>query len=87
MVGKSQAPKLLLSGKESTCNAGDLGSVPQLGRSPGEGNSYPLFWPGEFHGQRSLAGYIVHGVTKSQTQLRDFHFHLTEFRNGKGKDN
>ena len=29
-------------GKESTCNAGDLGSIPSLGRSPGEGNSYPL---------------------------------------------
>ena len=31
-----------LAGKESACNAGDLGSVPGLGRSPGEGNSYPL---------------------------------------------
>ena len=30
------------SGKESTCNAGDLGSIPRLGRSPGEGNGYPL---------------------------------------------
>ena len=30
------------AGKESTCNAGDLGSIPRLGRSPGEGNSYPL---------------------------------------------
>ena len=29
-------------GKESACNVGDLGSIPQLGRSPGEGNSYPL---------------------------------------------
>ena len=29
-------------GKESACNAGDLGSIPGLGRSPGEGNSYPL---------------------------------------------
>ena len=29
-------------GKESTCNAGDLGSIPGLGRSPGEGNGYPL---------------------------------------------
>ena len=39
--------------KESICNAGDLGSIPGLGRSPGEGNGYP-FLPGEFHGQRSL---------------------------------
>ena len=30
------------AGKESTCNAGDLGSIPGLGRSPGEGNGYPL---------------------------------------------
>ena len=31
-----------LAGKESACNAGDLGSIPGLGRSPGEGNGYPL---------------------------------------------
>ena len=33
-------------------NAGDPGSIPGLGRSPGEGNNYPppVFWPGEFHG-------------------------------------
>ena len=37
-------------GKESTCNAGDLGSIPGLGRSPGEWLSTPAFWPGEFHG-------------------------------------
>ena len=38
-------------GKESACNAGDLGSIPGLGRSPGEGKGYPpQFWPGEFHG-------------------------------------
>ena len=48
-------------GKESTCNATDPGSIPWLGRSPGEGNGNPLqsvFLPGEFHGQRSLVGYI-----------------------------
>ena len=46
-------------GKESTYNAGDLVSIPGLGRSPGEGNDWPptpVFLPGEFHGQRSLAG-------------------------------
>ena len=40
------------AGKEPTCNAGDLGSIPGLGRSPGEGNSYPLQHsglPGEFY--------------------------------------
>ena len=39
------------AGKESACNAGDLGSIPGLGRSPSEeGNGYPLQWPGELHG-------------------------------------
>ena len=44
-------------GKESACKAGDLGSIPGLGRSPGEGNGNPslVFLPGEFHGQRLLA--------------------------------
>ena len=47
-------------GEESVCNAGDLGSVPGLGRSPGEGEENwlptPVFRPGEVHGPRSLAG-------------------------------
>ena len=34
------------AGKESACNAGDLGSIPGLGRSPGEGNAYPLQYSG-----------------------------------------
>ena len=52
-----------LDGKESASNAGDLGSIPRLGRSLGEGNSNPLQYslPAEFHGQRSLV--TVHGVT------------------------
>ena len=38
------------AGKESACNVGDLSSVPELGRSPGEGKDYqPVFWHGEFH--------------------------------------
>ena len=41
--------------KESACNAGDLSSIPGLGRSPGGGNS-PAFLPAAFHGQRSLEG-------------------------------
>ena len=44
------------AGKESACNAGDLGSIPGLGRSPGEGKGYPVFWPGEFHGLYSPWG-------------------------------
>ena len=41
------------AGKESACNAGDSGSIPGLGRSPGarERLPTPVFWPGEFHGQ------------------------------------
>ena len=41
--------------KESACNEGDLGSIPGLGRSPGEGKGYPLQYPGlrEFHGLHS----------------------------------
>ena len=50
-------------GKESTCNAEDLGSSPGLGRFPREGHGNPLqySWPGEFQGQRSLAGYSPWG--------------------------
>ena len=45
-------------GRESACSAGDLGSVPGLGRSPGEGNrlATPVFWPGGFHGLYSPWG-------------------------------
>ena len=48
-----------LSSKESTCNAGDAGSILGSGRSPGEGNGYPLQYSclENPHGQRSLAGY------------------------------
>ena len=53
-------------GKEPACYAGDLGSIPRLERSPGEGNGTPLqFLPGEFHGQRSLAGCSAWGCKES----------------------
>ena len=58
------------AGKESACNAGDLDSIPGLGRSPGQGNSYPL----QYSGLENSTDYVVHGVAKSQTQLSDFHF-------------
>ena len=101
------------AGKESACSAGDPGSIPGSGRSPGKGMGFPLkyswatcwlrwkrfhlqcgrpefdplvgkirwkrawqptpvFLPGEFHGQRSLADYSP-WVAKSQTRLSDFH--------------
>ena len=51
--------------KNPPANAGDQG----WGKSPGEGNGYPLLytWPGKSHGQRSLEGYPVHKVAKSWT--------------------
>ena len=58
------------AGKESSCNAGDLGSVPGLGRSPGEGEGYPL----QYSDLENSMVCMVRGVTKSQTQLNDFHF-------------
>ena len=66
-----------LDGKESTCNAGDLGSIPGWGRSPGERNwlPTPVFWPGESHGQRNLAGYSVWGHKESDTTKRLTHTH------------
>ena len=57
-------------GKESTCNAGDLGSIPGLGRSPGKGKGHPL----QYFGLENSMDCIVHGVTKNQTWLSDFHF-------------
>ena len=54
--------------KESACSVGDLGSIPGLGRSSGEGNGYPL----QYSGLENSMGPIVHGITKSWTQLRDF---------------
>ena len=60
-------------GKESACNAGDLGSVPGSGRSAGEGKGYPL----QYSGLENSTDCIVHGVAKSQTPLSEFHFHFT----------
>ena len=48
---------------------GDLGSIPGLGISPGQGNSYPL----QYSGLENRMNCIVHGVTKSWTELSDFH--------------
>ena len=61
------------AGKESTCNVGHLGSTPWLGRSPGEGNRYPL----QNSGLENSIDCIVHGVSMSRTWLSDFHFHLS----------
>ena len=53
------------AGKESACNAGDLGSVPGLGRSPGEGKSYPLQYSClENFMDRGAQWATVHEVTR-----------------------
>ena len=57
------------AGKESACNTRDLGSIPELGRSPGEGKGYPL----QYSGLENSVDCIVYRVTKSQTRLSDFH--------------
>ena len=63
------------AGKESACNAGDLGSIPGLGKTPGEGKDQPL----QYSGLENSMDCIIHRVTKSQTQqsnfyLSNFHF-------------
>ena len=65
--------------KESACNAGDLGSIPGLGRSPREGKGYPL----QYSGLENSMDCIVHGFAES-----DFHFHflsMLPFNRIKGK--
>ena len=70
-------------GKESSCNVGDLGSVPGLGRSSGGGNGTPLQYSylENPHGQRSLAGYSSWGCKESDMTERlstdiDLQIHL-----------
>ena len=58
------------AGKESTCNVGDPDLIPRLGRSPGEGNGFPL----QYSGLENSMDYRVHGVPKSWTWLSNFHF-------------
>ena len=59
------------AGKQSACNAGDLGSIPELGRSPEGGKDYPL----QYSGLENSMDSIVHGFTKSRAWLSDLHFH------------
>ena len=62
------------AGKESACNMRDLGLIPGLGKSPGEGNDNPL----QYSGLENFVGYTVPEVAKSWTRLSnfDFDFHL-----------
>ena len=64
--------------KASACNEGDLGSIPGLGRSPGEGNGNPLHYSCLENPMDGGAWWAtVHGVEKSRTWLRDFTFTFT----------
>ena len=54
---------LVTAGKESACNVGDVGSIPGLGRSPGEGKGYPH----QYSGLENSMDCIVHGVAKRWT--------------------
>ena len=58
-------------------DTGDVGLIPDLGRSPGEGKGYPL----QCSGLENSMDCIAHGVAKSQTLLSDFHFHKRSFLN------
>ena len=69
--------------KNLPAKAGDVGSVPGLGRSPGEGNGYPLQYSCQENSiDRGAWWATVHGVAKSRTRLSDFtftfHFHALE---------
>ena len=65
------------AGKESALNVGDLGSIPGLGRSPGEGNGYPH----RYSGLENSMDYTVQEITKSWAQLSDFHFQTSNIHN------
>jgi len=62
-------------GKEFACNEGDLGSIPVLERSPGEGNSYPLQYSGLENSMDYLWGYKESDMTQRlslTSQLNSF---------------
>ena len=64
--------------KASACNAGDLGSIPGLGRFPGAGNGNPLQYSGLENTMDGRAWWAtVHGVAESRTRLSDFTFFLS----------
>ena len=64
------------AGTESDCNMGDLGLIPGLGRSPGEGKGYPL----QYSGLENSMDCIVHGITKSQGTIERLSLSLRVFK-------
>ena len=69
-IGETDIKQCSSAGEESACNAGNLGLIPGLRRSPREGKSYPL----QYSCQENSMECIVHGVAKSQILLSDFYF-------------
>ena len=77
------------NGKESACNAGDQGSIPGEGRSPGKGNSNPLQYSclENPHEQRSLVGYSPwhHKESDTTEQLTQMQLHFNKAVKTKNK--
>ena len=73
LVGLHRAVQQMV--KKSTCNAGDMDSIPGLRRFPGEGKGYPL----QCSGLENSMDSIVHGVAKRWTRLSDFHYIYKSF--------
>ena len=63
------------AGKESACSVGDLGYIPELGRSPGEGKGYSL----QYSGLENFMDCIVHEVAKSRTRLSFLYLSLLRY--------
>ena len=77
--GTASQKRAMSDGKASAYNSGDLGSIPGLARSPGEGNGNPLQYSClENPMDRGAWWATVHGVTKNGTGLSDFSFTFTE---------
>ena len=73
--------------KESTCNAGDWGSIPGSGRCPGQGNGNPLQYSClENPMDRGASQATVHGVTKSWTQLKQLSTHRKQNKKEMGNE-
>ena len=72
------------AGKESACNAGDLGSIPGLGRSSGDGDGLPMpvSWPGEFHGLYGSWGCKESDMTE---QLSLYFFRHLSYMNSRAQ--
>ena len=69
--------------KQPSCNVGDLGLIPQSGRSPGEGKGYPPQFSGlEDSMDRAAWQVTVPGVTEADTTLSLFHFHFPWWLSG-----